>query len=82
MTKKDTKSTKVITPVDIVQKNNPPLKGIAKLSGKWHKRWPDIEQPWPVEGTLNPDVIKVMQVLVSTYKADQKKGKNVKKRDK
>ncbi|KAI3352061.1 hypothetical protein L3Q82_020877, partial [Scortum barcoo] len=31
--------------------------------------------PWPVEGTLNPDVVKTMKVLVSTYKADQKKGK-------
>ena len=28
------------------------------MSEKWNKRWPDIEQPWPVEGTLNPDVIK------------------------
>ena len=71
---------KVITPVDVVQKTNPLVKDIAKLSGKWHKRWPDIDQPWPVEGTLNPDVIKAMQVLVSTYKADQKKGKKGEKR--
>ena len=80
MSKKDTKMPKVITPVDVVQKTNPLVKGIAKLSGKWHKRWPDHDQPWPVEGTLNPDVIKTMQVLVSTYKADQKKGKKGEKR--
>ncbi|KAI3374109.1 hypothetical protein L3Q82_005922 [Scortum barcoo] len=36
--------------------------------------------PWPVEGTLNPDVVKTMKVLVSTYKADQKKGKKGEKR--
>ena len=82
MFKKDIKTSKAITPVDIVQKNNPLIKGIGivKLSEKWHKRWPDIDQPWPVQGTLNPDVIKIMQVLVSTYKANQKKGKKGAKR--
>ncbi|XP_034462106.1 uncharacterized protein LOC117774104 [Hippoglossus hippoglossus] len=83
MGKKGTKSPKVITPVDVVQKNNPLVKGIAniaKISEKWHKRWPEIDQPWPVEGTLNPDVIIIMQVLVSTYKAEQKKGKKGEKR--
>ncbi|KAK6322471.1 hypothetical protein J4Q44_G00072630 [Coregonus suidteri] len=80
MGKKDIKTTKAITPLDVVQNSNPLVNGIAKLSEKWNKRWPDIEQPWPVEGTLNPDVIKIMQVLVSTYKADQKKGKKGKLR--
>ncbi|XP_036446000.1 uncharacterized protein LOC118821473 [Colossoma macropomum] len=80
MSTKDIKITKVITPVDVVQKNNPLVKGIAKISEKWHKRWSEIDQPWPVEGTLNPDVIKTMQVLVSTYKANQKKGKKGEKR--
>lgn len=75
MTKKDVKTPGGVTPVDVVQKNNPLIKDISKMSKKWNKRWPDIDQPWPVEGTLNPDVIKTMQVLVSTYKADQKKGK-------
>ena len=77
MTKKNIEipNPEVITPVDVVQKSNPLIKGIAKMSEKWHKRWPEIDQPWPVEGTLNPDVIKTMQVLVSTYKAGQKKGK-------
>ncbi|KAF0039021.1 hypothetical protein F2P81_009505 [Scophthalmus maximus] len=75
MPKKDSTIRKVTTPVDVVKKNNPLVCDIAKLSGKWHKRWPDIEQPWPVEGTLNPDVNKTMQVLVSTYKVNQKKGK-------
>ncbi|KAK6299147.1 hypothetical protein J4Q44_G00306570 [Coregonus suidteri] len=75
MGKKDIKTTKAITPLDVVQNSNPLVNGIARLSEKLNKRWPDIEQPWPVEGTLNPDVIKIMQVLVSTYKADQKKGK-------
>jgi len=77
MGRKDTKDPKVSTPVDVVQKNNPLVSGIAniaKISEKWSKRWPQIDQPWPMEGTLNPDVIKVMQVLVSTYKAGQKKG--------
>ncbi|XP_049338481.1 uncharacterized protein LOC111191565 [Astyanax mexicanus] len=72
--------SKGITPVDVVKKNNPLIKGIKKISGKWNKRWPDIEKPWPVEGTLNPDVIKVIQVLVTTYKANEKKGKKGEKR--
>ena len=59
------------TPVEVAQKNNPLVKNIAKMSEKWSKHWPDIDQPWPVEGTLNPDVIKTMQVLVSTYKVGQ-----------
>ncbi|XP_075943359.1 uncharacterized protein LOC142946133 [Anarhichas minor] len=83
MGKKNTKNPKVITPVEVVQKNNPLIRGIAniaKISEKWHKRWPEIDQPWPVEGTLNPDVIKIMLVLVSTYKAEQKKGKKGRKR--
>ena len=83
MGKKNTKNPKVITPVEIVQKNNPLIRGIAniaKISEKWHKRWPEIDQPWPIEGTLNPDVIKIMLVLVSTYKAEQKKGKKGRKR--
>ncbi|XP_074493132.1 uncharacterized protein LOC141768728 [Sebastes fasciatus] len=83
MGKKNTKNPKVITPVEIVQKNNPLIRGIAniaKISEKWHKRWPEIDQPWPMEGTLNPDVIKIMLVLVSTYKAEQKKGRKGRKR--
>ncbi|KAI3360411.1 hypothetical protein L3Q82_002252 [Scortum barcoo] len=40
----------------------------------------EVSGPWPVEGTLNPDVVKTMKVLVSTYKADQKKGKKGEKR--
>ncbi|XP_062255091.1 uncharacterized protein LOC133964835 [Platichthys flesus] len=75
MGKKENKSPKVITPVDVVQKNNPLVKGIAKISEKWHERWANIERPWPVEGTMNPDVIRIMRVLVSTYKAAQKIGK-------
>lgn len=75
MSKKDTNNIKVITPVDIVQKNNPLVKDIAKVSRKWHKRWSEIEQPWPLEGTLNPEVLKTMQVLVSSYKAKQTKGR-------
>ena len=71
----DTKVPKVITPVEVVQAGNILIKGIAEISEKWHKRWPDIDKPWPVEGTLNPDVIKTMRVLLPTYKAHQKKGK-------
>ena len=41
---------------------------------RWHKRWPNIEPPWPLKGTFNPEVIKTLRVLVSTYKTDQKKG--------
>ncbi|KAM3607523.1 uncharacterized protein V6R79_009164 [Siganus canaliculatus] len=76
----DAKNPKLITPVEVVRKNNPLVNDIEKMSKKWHKRWPDIDQPWPVEGTLNPDVIKSMQVLVSVYKVDQKKGKKGQKR--
>lgn len=77
MGKNVTKEPKVSTPVDVVQKNNPLVSGIAniaKISKKWSKRWPQVDQPWPKEGTLNPDVINVMKVLVSTYKAGEKKG--------
>lgn len=28
-------------------------------------RCPDIDQPWPVEGTLNPEVIKIIKVLAA-----------------
>ncbi|KAI3359198.1 hypothetical protein L3Q82_002727 [Scortum barcoo] len=80
MSKVDRKNLKAVTPVEVVQKNNCLVKNIAKISEKWHKRWPNIEQPWPVEGTLNPDVVKTMKALVSTYKADQKKGKKGEKR--
>ncbi len=65
MSKMGNKISKAFTPVD-VQKNNPLVKDIAKISKKWSKRWPKIDQPWPVEGTLNPDIIKIIQVLVST----------------
>ncbi|CAJ1053307.1 uncharacterized protein LOC118470224 isoform X1 [Xyrichtys novacula] len=76
----DVKGLKAITPVDVVIKSNPLVMGIEKMSKKWSKRWPDIDQPWPVEGTLNPEVVKTMHVLVSTNKAEQKKGKKGKKR--
>jgi len=71
---------KIIAPVDIVQKSNPLIKDIEQLSKKWHKRWPKIEQPWPEEGTFNPDVIATLRVLISTYKAHQTKGKKGEKR--
>ncbi|CAJ1053460.1 uncharacterized protein LOC118470224 isoform X1 [Xyrichtys novacula] len=80
MPKMDVKGVKCITPVDVVIKSNPLVMGIEKLSKKWSKRWPDIDQPWRVEGTLNPEVVTTMHVLVSTYKAEQKKGKKGKKR--
>lgn len=71
---------KVITPVEVVQKNNPLIRGIVEMSEKWHKHWSDIDQPWPVVGTFNPDVIKTMKVLVSTYKTGEKAGKKGEKR--
>ena len=76
----DDKNPKIVTPVEVVEKNNPLIKGIPELSVKWHKRWSEIDQPWPVEGTFNPDVIKTIQVLVSTYKMNEKKGKKGEKR--
>ena len=83
MPKMSPRTTRVTTPVDVVQKTNPLIKGIAEVSRKWHKRWPDIDQPWPVEGTLNLEVIKTMQVLVSTYKTKENKGgKGQKRREK
>ncbi|KAI3353557.1 hypothetical protein L3Q82_020078 [Scortum barcoo] len=76
MSKVDRKNSKAVTPVEVVQKKNCLVKNIAKISEKWHKRWPNIRTALAmVEGTLNPDVVKTMKVLVSTYKADQKKGK-------
>ena len=68
------KDTNVITPVDIVIKNNPLVRDVENISKKWHKRWPNIELPWPLKGTFNPEVIKTLRVLVSTYKTDQRKG--------
>ncbi len=62
-------------PLEIVQRNNPLITCIVKISKIWHKQWPGIDRPWPVEGTFNPDVIKTLQVLVTTYKAEQRKGK-------
>ncbi len=35
-----------------------------------------------MEGTFNPDVIKTLQVLMTTYKAEQKKGKRGQERKK
>ncbi|XP_054862101.1 uncharacterized protein LOC118471119 [Amphiprion ocellaris] len=75
MSKMDCEVRRVITPVDVVQRNNLLVEGIAEMSGKWSKRWPDVDRPWPVQGTLNPDVIETMQVLVSTHEAGQKRGK-------
>ena len=49
------KMFKTVTPVDVVKRRNPLICKIAETSEKWHKRWPDIEQPWPVEGTFNSD---------------------------
>ena len=63
------------TPVGIVQHNNPLFNSISKISKRWNKRWPDIDQPWPQDGTFDPEVIRTMQVLVRTYKAGQKTGK-------
>lgn len=73
-------NSKVITPVEVVQKNNPLIKDIARVSQKWGKRWAEIDQPWPVIGTFNPEVIKTIQVLVSIYKANEKKGRKGERR--
>ncbi len=67
---------KMVTPLEIVQRNNPLITDIARVSKKWQKRWPKIDCPWPVEGTFNPEVIKTIQVLVSAYK---KKGRESEK---
>ena len=53
----DIKSPKMIAPVEVVQKSNALIKGVAQMSEKLHKRWPEIDQPRPVEGTFSPDVI-------------------------
>ena len=66
---------KATTPVEIVERNNPLVKGIGKISRKWNKRWAEIEQPWPPEGTFDPEVIRTLEVLIKTYKAEQKKGR-------
>ncbi|KAI3367262.1 hypothetical protein L3Q82_008149 [Scortum barcoo] len=56
------------------------MSSIEKISRNWHKRWPEIDQPWLVEGTLNSEVIKTIRVLVSTYKAEQRNGKKGQRR--
>lgn len=63
----------------MVQKNNL-VEGMAEASQKWNKRWPDIEQPQPVEGTLNSEVIRTIRTLVTRYKASEKKRKKGEKR--
>lgn len=68
-------SAKATTPVEIVEKNNPLVKGIGEISKKFNQRWPEIDQVWPAEGTFDPEVIRTLQVLVNTYKAEQKKGR-------
>lgn len=80
MTKEESQAVKTLTPIDVVQKNNPLVKGIAETSTKWNKRWPDIERPWPVEGTFNLDVINILRVLITAHKAGEKKGKKGKAR--
>ena len=79
MSKVEDRTTKVVTPIDVVQRSNPLVKGLPEASKKWNKRWPDIERPWPVEGTFNSDVIQTIRVLVTTYKASEKKGRKGKK---
>ncbi|KAM3611919.1 uncharacterized protein V6R79_025872 [Siganus canaliculatus] len=76
----EVKSPKLVTPVEVVNLTNPLVSDVGKMCKKWHKRWPGIDRPWPIEGTLNPDVIKAMQALVVMYKADQRKGKKGQKR--
>lgn len=51
MSKMETKNLRIITPDEVVEKNNPLIKGITKVSEKVS----EIDQPWPVEGTFNPD---------------------------
>lgn len=51
------------------------------MSEKWSKRWPSIEQPRPAEGTLNPDVINTIRVLVTAHKAEEKTGRKGQKRE-
>ena len=63
------------TPVSVVQRHNPLVKHIARYSVKWHRRWQEIECPWPIDGTFDPEVIKTLQVLISAYKAEQKTGR-------
>ena len=57
MLEMDIKSPKMIAPVEVVQKSNALIKGVAQMSEKSHKCWPEIDQPRPVEGTFSPDVI-------------------------
>ncbi|XP_051912467.1 uncharacterized protein LOC127594728 [Hippocampus zosterae] len=74
-------SPMVTTPIEVVRRNYPLIKGVKKkISKKWNKRWPDIERPWPVEGTFNREVVETIRVLVSAYKAGHKKGKRGEKR--
>lgn len=80
MSSSENKTPAPVPPVDVVQKNNPLVKGIAKMSKKWSSSWPDIEQPWPVAGTLSPDVIKTICEFVTVHKAQETKGRKGRKR--
>lgn len=42
MSKMEAKNLKIITPVEVAEKNNPLIKGITKVSENWHKRWSEI----------------------------------------
>ena len=68
-----------LTAVDIVSQNclgitsSPTL--VSDISKKWNKRWQDV---WPLKGTLDLEVLRAMQVLIETYRADQISGKQEK----
>ena len=71
-----------LTPVERLEKCYPLIgsKGIREISLKWNKRWPHIDQPWPEEGTFDPEVIKTLQVLIDVHEANKKTGKKGEKR--
>lgn len=65
------------------RKRNPLVGDLLKVMKKWHKRWPNIAQPWPLEGTFNPEVIETMRGLVAAYKVNESRGgKGVKRQEK
>ena len=73
----------VLTPVEQLNKDYPLIAGcidIAKMSKKWNKRWQHLANPWPENGTFDDNVIKVLEVLIESYKAGVCKGARGQKR--
>ena len=75
-----------LTPIDIVLQNCTGMSNIPtdifNISYKWNRRWPHIQNQWPIHGSLDIEIIKDIQVLIKAYRAEEKSGKRKEKRQK